>query len=286
MNATPPQKPIDSDAPAPAATGWRGRLHEIIFEADTPIGKWFDIMLLVAILLSVLIVMLDSVESIRAAYHTELIVAEWCFTILFTIEYVLRIICVQKPLRYVFSFFGIVDLLAIIPTYLLLFPMFKHSHSLAVIRALRLLRIFRVFKLARYLSEASALRRALWVSRAKIIVFLTSVLIVVVIMGSMMYLVEGKEHGFDSIPHSMYWAIVTMTTVGYGDIRPETPVGMFIASIIMILGYSFIIIPTGIISAELARPSRKPLTTQNCAHCLRDGHDHDASHCKFCGESL
>lgn len=275
----------------------RERLHEIIFEADTPLGKAFDIVLLIAIFTSVLCVMLETVSSIQGAYHEALEIAEWGFTILFTIEYALRLFCVRRPIRYARSFFGVVDLLAVIPTYLsVLFP---GAQSLLVIRALRLIRVFRVFKLARFLSEEKALRHALWVSRAKITVFLTTVLIIVTIMGSAMYLVEGpyvnsNEPGvvhradspFTSIPQSVYWAVVTMTTVGYGDITPRTPAGKMITVIVVILGYSLIIIPTGIISAEMAMGKALQPTTQACPSCSLEGHEHDALHCKFCGTKL
>ncbi len=264
--------------------GWRHRLHEIIFEADTPAGKAFDVALLLAISLSVLTVLLESVDAIDARYHTTLVAAEWIFTILFSIEYVLRLICVRKPHRYALSFFGIIDLLAVLPTYLsLLIP---GAQQLLVIRALRLLRAFRVFKLSRYLSEAQALRRAVWASRSKVTVFLTSVLIVVIIMGAAMYLIEGPKRGFTSIPQSMYWAIVTMTTVGYGDAAPVTALGKAVAALVMILGYSFIIVPTGIITAELAHGAGRAVSTQACPDCSREGHDPDARHCKFCGSPL
>ncbi len=263
---------------------WRERLHEIIFEADTPAGKAFDVALLVAIMLSVASVSLESVETIDARYHGLLFTAEWVFTGMFTVEYVLRLICTRRPIGYARSFFGVVDLLAVLPTWLsLLFPGAQH---LMVIRALRLLRVFRVLKLGRYLSAATELRRAVWASRAKVIVFITAVLIVVVIMGSAMHVVEGKEAGFDSIPQSMYWAIVTMTTVGYGDVAPVTPLGKLLAAVVMILGYSFIIVPTGIITAELTRGHVKPVSTQACRECSREGHDVDAKCCKFCGAEL
>ncbi|MDH3582684.1 MAG: ion transporter [Phycisphaerae bacterium] len=266
---------------------WRRRLHEIIFEADTPAGKAFDILLLVAILLSVLVVLLDSVEGIRRVYHTPLVVAEWVFTILFTIEYILRLVCVRRPVGYAVSFFGIVDLLAIIPTYLTLLPFASGTQSLMVIRAIRLLRLFRIFKLARYLSEATALRRALWISRAKIAVFLATILIAVVIMGAAMYLVEGTQENsaYTSIPTSMYWAIVTMATVGYGDITPVTALGKMLTAVLILIGYSLIIIPTGIISAELAQAGRM-VTTEACPECMHEGHDPDATHCKMCGARL
>ena len=266
-------------------TGWRKHLHEVIFEADTPAGKVFDIALLVVILLSILAVMLESVQAIDADYHYYLLTAEWLFTSLFTAEYILRLMCVRRPGRYALSFFGVVDVLAILPTYMSL--VMPGSQSLLVIRGLRLLRVFRVFKLARFLSEATVLRQALWTSRAKITVFLVTVLILVVIMGSAMYLIEsGTDSGFTSIPQSMYWAIVTMTTVGYGDIAPVTALGKTVAAIIMILGYSMLIIPTGIISAELVQTSSKGVTTQSCSNCLAEGHDTDASYCKKCGYKL
>jgi len=263
---------------------WRERLHEIIFEADTPAGKTFDVALLIAIVLSVISVSLETVDSIDREYHTLLTAAEWAFTGLFTVEYVLRLLCTRRPHRYALSFFGIIDLLAVLPTWLSL--VLPGAHHLLVIRAFRLLRVFRVFKLARYLSEATALRRALWASRAKVIVFVTSIMIVVVIMGSAMHLVEGDEAGFTSIPQSTYWAIVTMTTVGYGDVTPQTPLGRFLAAIVMILGYSFIIVPTGIITAELTRAAVRPVSTQACRECSREGHDVDAVCCKFCGAEL
>jgi len=275
-----------NETPSPhEATAWRERLYEIIFEADTPAGKTFDVALLIAIVLSVATVMLESVESVDSNYHAQLLVLEWSFTLLFTVEYGLRMLCVRRPGAYAVSFFGVVDLLAILPTYLsYLLP---GSQSLLVIRALRLLRVFRVFKLARFLSEATALRRALWASRAKVTVFLVTVLILVVILGSAMYLIEsGPGSGFTSIPQSMYWAIVTMTTVGYGDIAPTTVPGKMLAAVIMVLGYSLIIVPTGIVSAEIAQRSRQLPTTQVCPSCLAEGHDSDARHCKYCGTSL
>jgi len=275
-------KPDESDSQQQT---WRERCYEIIFEADTPAGKLFDVALLVAILLSVLVVMLESVESIRDDHGKALVAAEWFFTILFTIEYAMRLICAPRPLRYARSFFGIVDLLAILPTYFVV--LLPGAHRLTVVRALRLLRAFRIFKLAHMLHEATTLRRAVWASRSKIAVFLTFVVIVVVIFGSAMHLIEGPESGFTSIPQSMYWAIVTMTTVGYGDIAPETPLGKALAAAIMMLGYCMIIVPTGIVSAELAGAAiRKPLTTQVCPECMAEGHDTDAKHCKFCGGRL
>tara|TARA_R110002074_G_scaffold239136_1_gene410992 strand:- start:312 stop:1163 length:852 start_codon:yes stop_codon:yes gene_type:complete len=269
---------------------WRDHWYEIIFEADTKAGKAFDVVLLVAILLSVLVIMLESVNSLDEDYNDEFHYAEWFFTILFTIEYVARIICARRPLRYIFSFYGIVDLLSILPTYIMnIAP--GETQRLGVIRALRLLRAFRIFKLAHMLSEASELRRAIWASRSKIAVFLATVVIAVVIEGATLHLIEeDKNSGFDSIPESMYWAIVTMTTVGYGDIAPVTPLGKFLAAIIMILGYSLIIVPTGIVSAELAHGGRGSerikITTQVCPECMREGHDSNATFCKFCGARL
>lgn len=267
----------------------RERWYTIIFEADTPAGKWFDIGLLLAIALSVLVVMLESVESIRSNHRIALIQAEWFFTVLFSIEYLARIWCSRRPLKYIFSFYGIVDLLAILPTYLIVLTppeSLPALQRLSVVRALRLLRTFRIFKLGHMLSEAEALRRAVWSSRSKIAVFLAFVVIVVVIVGAAMHLIEGPEHGFTSIPLSMYWTVVTMTTVGYGDIAPETPLGKTLAAAIMVLGYSMIIVPTGIVTAELNRGNLKPLTTQVCPECLAEGHDADALHCKYCGGTL
>jgi voltage-gated potassium channel len=277
---------------------WRERWYEIIFEADTPSGKLFDVLLLIAILFSVLVVMCESVDTIRKAQPELLLRAEWFFTLLFTFEYVVRIVCARRPMRYVFSFYGIVDLLAILPTYIVALPLFAGGPSaqrLAVIRALRLLRAFRIFKLAHMLSEATALRHAIWAARAKVAVFLSVVVIAIVIVGSAMHLLEGGrvdvngqpvETGFDSIPESMYWAIVTMTTVGYGDVSPATPAGKALAACMMILGYCMIIVPTGIVSAELAHTGAKGLTTQVCPECMAEGHDADAVHCKFCGSKL
>ncbi len=262
----------------------RLRLHEIIFEADTPAGKAFDVALLVAILVSVVAVMLESVGSLKVSYGPALQTAEWTFTILFTVEYVLRIVSTGRPLRYVFSFFGLVDLLAIVPSYLSLF--ISGAQSLLVLRSLRLLRVFRVLKLTRYLGEADVLRTAIRSSGPKIVVFLGTVLSLVTILGTLMYLIEGEAHGFTSIPRSMYWAVVTMTTVGYGDIAPQTVLGQVVAGGVMILGYSIIAVPTGIVSAELGRSMRGEVTTRSCLECSREGHDADAVFCKFCGEEM
>ncbi len=275
---------VSSPSEQSAPTGFRHRLHEIIFEADTPTGKLFDVVLLWAIILSVATVMVESVDSLRERFGEELRVVEWCFTALFTFEYVLRLVSVLKPLRYARSFFGLVDLLAILPTYLsLLLP---GAQSLLVVRVLRLLRVFRVLKLASFLGEAEVLLTALRASRQKIVVFLGGVLSTVVIMGAVMYLVEGEENGFDSIPRGMYWAIVTMTTVGFGDITPKTVVGQFIASLLMIAGYGILAVPTGIVSVELAAATRKAPDTRACPGCGSHGHDLDAAHCKYCGTVL
>ncbi|MBW1849554.1 MAG: ion transporter [Deltaproteobacteria bacterium] len=262
----------------------RQKLHEIIFEADTPAGKTFDILLIVGIVLSVLMVMLDSVSAIQKSYGGFLYAAEWFFTILFTIEYILRLYCVGRPILYTRSFFGIVDLLAVLPTYLSIF--LPGSQYFLIIRLLRVLRIFRVLKLVKYLGEARILMAALRASRRKIIVFLFAVLTMVIIFGSLMYFIESKESGFTSIPKSIYWAIVTLTTVGYGDISPKTGMGQFLAAMIMILGYAIIAIPTGIVTVEMANAFSKKISTQACPECSAEGHDHDATYCKHCGEKL
>ena len=260
------------------------KLYEIVFEADTPTGKAFDIFLLIAVLLSIIIVMLESIESISNKYASPLRLAEWFFTIIFTVEYFVRIIIVNKKKKYIFSFYGIIDFLAILPTYIgILIP--GTSHSLIVIRSLRLLRIFRIFKLSRYVSETQTLVKALIASKQKIGIFFFFIIMVVIIIGTVMYLIEDKESGFTSIPHSIYWAIVTLTTVGYGDIAPATDFGRFVASIVMILGYTIIAVPTGIIASELSS-QKNDVTTQVCPDCLKEGHDPDADHCKFCGSEI
>ncbi len=263
---------------------WRYRVHEVIFEADTPAGKLFDVVLLALIVLSVVSVMLESVAGVRLRYGTALRAAEWIFTGLFTVEYFLRLVSVRHPWRYATSFYGLVDLLAILPSYLsLLLP---GTQSLLVVRALRLLRMFRVLKLIRYLEEAKALRRALRASREKIAVFLLTVLTLALIMGAVMYLIEGEENGFTSIPRGVYWAIVTITTVGYGDISPHTVLGQGVAALAMILGYSLIIIPTGIFATEMVRISQREFSPEACPACGREGHQTDAVFCKYCGASL
>ena len=265
-------------------SSWKHRLHEIIFEADTKLGKQFDVLLLWAIILSVTAVLLESVGSIRLQYGTLLNQIEWLFTLLFTVEYFLRLVCVRNPFKYAVSFFGIVDLLAIVPTYLSLIV--TGAQALLVIRVIRLLRVFRVFKMARYLGEADIIVRALKSSLPKIIVFLVGVISLVLIMGTMMYLIEGEQNGFTSIPRSIYWAIVTMTTVGYGDLTPLTVVGQALAAIVMIMGYSSIAVPTGIVSAELAFVKKKKISTQACPSCSAEGHPYQAIYCYKCGERL
>ncbi|MDP8223135.1 MAG: ion transporter [Candidatus Lernaella stagnicola] len=288
MAQTPPNQrkswTIRTQSEEKPPSPWRARLHEIIFEADTPLGKAFDILLFILIILSVFAVMLESVSWLRADYGRILYLIEWAFTILFTIEFILRLICVRRPSAYATSFFGVVDLLAVLPTYLSL--VIAGTQTLLIIRVLRLLRVFRVFKLTRYLGEARLLTTALKASRHKIVVFLWTVLTAVIIMGSLMYLVEGEASGFTSIPRGVYWAVVTMTTVGYGDIAPQTILGQTIAAFIMILGYAIIAVPTGIVSAELIQHVKTQTNTQACPNCSAEGHDDDADYCKFCGSKL
>ena len=270
--------------------GLRNRIYTIIFESDTPAGKFFDEALIVTIMLSVIVVMLDSVSAVNASYGDLLHSLEWMFTILFTIEYFLRLISIGRPVRYATSFFGIVDLLAILPTYLSLF--LPGTHYLVVVRVLRLLRVFRVLKLVQYLSEADLLIKALRASRQKITLFLFAVVNLVIILGSAMYVIEGAEHGFTSIPTSIYWAVITLTTVGYGDIVPQTPFGQGLAMCIMIIGYGIIAVPTGIVTAEIAYASKEMSSgsscsiTRVCHECSAEGHDVDADFCKICGAKL
>ena len=261
----------------------RDKVHEIIFEADTFWGKTFDVILLIAIVLSVIAVMLESVTEIRMKHGQALFVAEWVFTILFTIEYIARLWSVNKPLKYATSFFGIIDLLSILPAFLALF--ISGAQAFLIIRSIRLLRVFRVFKLVRFLGEASQLGQALRNSRAKIIVFVGSVFVLVVILGTLMYLIEGGDNGFTSIPKSIYWAVVTLTTVGYGDIAPQTPLGQGLATFIMILGYGIIAVPTGIVSAEMTQ-TKVHTNTKACPHCGAEGHSDKAKYCYSCGDPL
>ena len=278
------QRPHGSSVEPAPRDGLRNRIHEVIFEADTPAGKTFDIILLVMIVLSVLAVILESVAGIRARYGTALRAFEWTVTIAFTIEYLLRLLSVGRPMKYARSFFGVVDLLSILPTYLAF--IISGAQSLMVIRALRLLRVFRVLKLVHFVGEAQMLRAALSASIRKIIVFLGVVVTTVIIVGSLMYLIEGEAGGFVNIPASIYWTIVTMTTVGYGDIAPQSPVGKFLASILMIMGYGIIAVPTGIVTVEMASATRKKISTQACHECSSEGHDINAGFCKDCGAPL
>jgi len=263
---------------------WRLRLHEIIFEADTPAGKHFDILLIVAIILSIVTVMFDSVAEIRAQHGPMLYIIEWFFTLLFSVEYLLRIVSLRQPTKYARSFYGIVDLVSILPTYLsLLVP---GSQYLMIIRVLRLLRIFRILKLAQYLNEAEVLLKAMRASLRKISIFLFVILSLVLIFGSLLYIIEGDEGGFTSIGISCYWAITTLTTVGYGDISPQSPLGRAVASMIMIMGYGVIAVPTGIVTAELIAPITGKVSTQACPACGAGKHSYDALHCKYCGTEL
>lgn len=263
----------------------KARLNTIIFGADTPLGRAYDIGLLVVIGASVLMVMLDSVASLHDQYGRFFYAIEWCFTIFFTVEYLVRLWCGENATRYAFSFFGIVDFLGVIPSYLGLLPVFHASRYLVAIRFLRMLRIFRVMKLSSYEGELRAMSAALKTSRRRILVFLFFVLTMVVVLGALMYVIEGETNGFTSIPTSIYWAIVTLTTVGYGDISPGTPLGQTIAAVLMILGYSIIVVPTGIVSVEAAR-SAQTVDPRPCPACQKPGHDADAAHCKFCGNQL
>lgn len=273
-------------------SGWRHRLHEIIYEADTPLGKFFDITLVVLIVLSVVLVMLESVKEIDANFHNILLGLEWVITIFFTLEYIARIISIKKPWKYVFSFYGIIDFVSTIPLYLSY--IFAGSQVLLAVRAFRLLRIFRILKLVKFLGEASQLGAALRASRAKIAVFIYVVLILSIIMGTLMYLIESDEAGFTSIPRSIYWTIVTLTTVGYGDIAPQTNLGQFIATIIMVLGYGIIAVPTGIVTVEFTKSGKRKkgvtnvvhTNTQACPSCACEGHRDNAKHCYNCGDLL
>ena len=270
----------------------KSKLHTIIYEADTPMGKLFDVVLLILILVSVVLVMLESVSSIDTHYHDFLYFGEWVITIFFTIEYILRIITVKKPSNYIFSFYGIIDFLSTIPLYISF--ILAGSNALLAVRALRLLRVFRILKITRYMGEANKLNKALRDSKPKILVFLFAVLILSIIAGTIMYLVEGEQSGFVSIPISVYWCIVTLTTVGFGDIAPVTPLGQFIAAIIMIMGYGIIAVPTGIVSAEYASkkthtvddPEYIHVNTQSCQNCNENNHNDNAEFCHKCGSTL
>ena len=266
----------------------RDKIHEVIFEADTPMGALFDISLLFSIVASVIVTCLATVEGYTGLGWVN--AASWFFTILFSIEYVLRVYCVRRPLSYIISFWGIIDLLAVLPDYFLLFASGGTTRAFAVIRALRLLRVFRIFKLGWFQAEADDLGNAVWRARAKIIVFLTVVLIIVTVTGTLMYEIENiwlpNENDFDSIPEGIYWAVVTMTTVGFGDTVPKSPPGKFLSTVLILLGYSLIIVPTGLVSAEIIETRQKRMTTRSCSSCITEGHDLDAKHCKYCGETL
>lgn len=263
---------------------WQHRLHEVIYEADTKAGRLFDIILLVMILISVLMVALESVYWFDLKFHDTINIAEWIITILFSLEYILRVICVNKPLRYIFSFYGIIDFLSTVPKYISL--LFVGTHSLIALRALRLLRIFRILKLTRYIGESNTLLRAIKASRPKILVFMFGVVIICIIFGTIMYLIEGNsDSGFTSIPRSIYWCIVTLTTVGYGDIAPQSPLGQFLAALIMIMGYGIIAVPTGIVSAEFTN-QKIDTNTLMCQNCLNTDHKDNAQFCHQCGNSF
>lgn len=266
--------------------GWRLRLYTIIFEAETRAGRLFDQWLIAAILASVVAVVVDSVQGAADRYHLWFTALEWLFTVAFTLEYLARLACVRHPWRYVLSFYGVIDLLALLPTYVAL--LVPEVHALIDVRVLRLLRVFRVFKLTAYVSEYQALGRALAASRRKIMVFLSAVLMIVLVMGTLMYVVEGPVNGFTSIPTAVYWAVTTMTTVGFGDITPKTDLGRFIASCMMLLGWGTLAVPTGIVTAEMtARRTAEPLpTTRTCHECLTEGHAAEARYCLHCGAQL
>ncbi len=267
---------------------WKKKIHEVIYGTHTPAGKLFDIILLIVIVYSIIIVMLESVPWIDENYHNFLNISEWIVTILFTLEYILRIISIRRPKTYIFSFFGIVDLLSTLPKYLSI--LFVGSQYLTAFRALRLLRVFRILKLARFVGASNNLARALSSSRTKILVFVFFIIVISVLLGTVMYIIEGPEHGFNSIPHSVYWTIVTLTTVGYGDISPQTPLGQFLASLIMIIGYGIIAVPTGIVSAEYTSEMNKRNTgTDNgraCRTCGTEVLRKDADFCRICGTKL
>lgn len=278
---------MNQSAPAyvPSLNGWRLRLYTVIFEADTRAGRWFDIGLIIAILLSVLVVVADSVQSLQTRHGELFHWLEWGFTLLFTAEYLLRLACVPHPWRYARSFFGMVDLLSVLPTYIAL--LFPETQALIDVRVLRLIRIFRVFKLTAYMSEYHALGYALKASVRKILVFLSVVLMIVLVMGTLMYVIEGPENGFHNIPTGVYWAITTMTTVGFGDITPKSDLGRLLASAMMLLGWGTLAVPTGIVTVEMAaQRNARPVTTRTCHECLSEGHPPEAVYCMHCGSRL
>jgi voltage-gated potassium channel len=267
------------------AAGWRRRLYEIVFESETAAGRAFDQALVVVIALSVAVVVADSVPSLQDRFGHVFDVAEWCFTVLFTVEYIARLACVERPLRYARSFFGLVDLVSVLPTYLAFF--LPQTSALINVRTLRLLRIFRIFKLSAYLAEYQLLAEALAASRRKILVFLSVVLMVALILGTLLYVVEGPEHGFLDIPTAIYWSITTITTVGFGDITPKTGVGRFIASVMMLIGWGTLAVPTGIVTAEIsARTGRSPMAPRICPECAAVVAAPDARYCQHCGTAL
>ncbi|MBV8157170.1 MAG: ion transporter [Dyella sp.] len=279
-----PRLSSDGTLVAAAQSGWRARWFRIIFDHDTAAGRLFDLVLMVAILSSIAVAVLDTVEDLHARMGRVFMVLEWFFTIAFTVEYVARLLVVSHPRRYAFSFYGIVDLVAVLPTYLTLLA--AGGPHLMVVRALRILRVFRVLKLTRYVGEADMLWATFLRARPKIFVFFSTILTLVLIFGALMYLIEGPENGYTSIPRSMYWAVVTMTTVGFGDITPHTALGQMVTSVIMLLGYSIIAVPTGIFAAELATGFRQAGQRQACAHCQLQGHQADARYCRGCGAPL
>lgn len=265
-------------------TGWRLQVYTVIFEADTRAGRLFDQLLIAVILTSVAVVAADSVHSINVRFHRELTLAEWFFTLIFTVEYLARLACVRRPWQYARSFYGVIDLLAVLPTYLAL--LVPEVGALIDVRVLRLLRVFRIFKLTAYVTEYQAIGLALRASRRKILVFLAAVMMIVLVIGTLMYVVEGPANGFTSIPTSVYWAITTMTTVGFGDITPKTDLGRLIASLMMLLGWGTLAVPTGIVTAEMTYARRAAVTTRTCQECLTEGHMPDANYCRHCGAVL
>ncbi len=282
MTDTPGSDSTETDAEPRIALKDRVRL--VIFEAHTPAGKAFDVGLIICILVSVLAVLLDSVASLHRAYGSYLLAIEWFFTLIFTLEYIARLWCIQDTRRYARSFYGVVDLLGIIPTYLSV--LVADTQYLLVIRILRVLRVFRVLRMVRYVGEAELLTQALIASRRKITVFISSVLALVVIFGSFMYLIEGQENGFTSIPRSIYWAVITLTTVGYGDLTPQTPLGQAVATLVMIMGYGIIAVPTGIVTLEISEAHKRAANTRTCPVCAVEGHIREATYCWRCGAHL
>jgi voltage-gated potassium channel len=277
------ERPAPDHAPR---AGWRQRLYRVIWESDTPAGRLFDQVVVAAIVVSVAVVLADSVHAGNARMRDVFTVFEWFFTALFTLEYVARLVSVERPLRYARSFFGIVDLLAVLPTYLALF--LPELHVLIDVRILRLLRVFRIFRLTAYVTEYQLMGEALWATRRKVLVFLAAVLMIDLVMGTLMYVVEGPEHGFTDIPTSVYWAITTMTTVGFGDITPKTDLGRFISSVMMLLGWGTLAVPTGIVTAEmtLRHHARAPTLPRTCAGCGATGYGPEANFCQQCGRPL